>query len=94
MANRHDVIIWDADVHGAPDGFTTYTFEKAFTLINQAAEPSKKLLAFARDVEKNSQSNAGLAQFFIGFEDRCHFSKSMSADCQRRCHQACLQCNL
>lgn len=28
MANRHDVIIWDADVHGAPDGFTTYTFKK------------------------------------------------------------------
>ena len=70
MANRHDVIIWDAEVHGAPDGFTTYTFEKVFTLINQEAEPSKKLLAFARDVEKNSQSNARVAQFFIDFEDR------------------------
>lgn len=28
MANRHDVIIWDADVYGAPDGFSEYITKK------------------------------------------------------------------
>ena len=72
MANRHDVIIWDAEVYGAPDGFTEYTYEKAYALIKQPAKPSKKLLAFARDVEKYSQSNdvpPVVAQYFVGFED-------------------------
>ena len=72
MANRHDVIIWDADIYGAPDGFTEYTYEKAYALIKQPAKPSKKLLAFARDVEKYSTSNdvsAVVARYFVGFED-------------------------
>jgi|GEM_PF-2343637 len=71
MANRHDVIIWDADVYGAPDGFTEYTYEKVYALIKQPAKPSKKLLAFAHDVEKYSQSNdvpPVVAQYFVGFE--------------------------
>ncbi|HMU87647.1 MAG TPA: hypothetical protein PLF28_06195 [Agitococcus sp.] len=83
MANRHDVIIWDADVYGAPDGFSEYTYEKAYALIKQPAEPSKKLLAFARDVEKLSQSNdipPVVAQYLVGFEDDIK-AEGMAAYC-------------
>jgi hypothetical protein len=71
MANRHDVIIWDADVYGAPDGYTKQTIAKAKALIKQPAEPSKKLLAFARDVEQYSKSNdtpAAIARHLAHFE--------------------------
>ena len=83
MANRHDVIIWDADVYGAPDGFSEYTYQKAYKLIKQPAEPSKKLLAFARDVEKYSQSNdvpPVVAKYFVGFEDDIK-AEGMAAYC-------------
>ncbi len=83
MANRHDVIIWDADIYGAPDGFSENTYQKAYALIKQPAEPSKKLLAFARDVEKYSQSNEVppvVAQYFVGFEDDIK-AEGMAAYC-------------
>ncbi|PTQ91380.1 hypothetical protein [Agitococcus lubricus] len=83
MANRHDVIIWDADIYGAPNGFSEYTYQKAYSLIKQPAEPSKKLLAFARDVEKYSQSNdvpPVVAQYFVGFEDDIK-AEGMAAYC-------------
>ena len=52
MANRHDVIIWDADVYGAPKNFVE-GLEMAFTLSEQAISSpvSHKLLAFAADIE-------------------------------------------
>jgi hypothetical protein len=74
MANRHDVIIWDADVYGAPDDYDLQTLAKAQTLIQQpAAEASKKLLAFARDVEQQSKSNdlpPIIARYLTNFEAR------------------------
>ena len=57
MANRHDVIIWDADVYGTPEGYDVNTIEQAEALTNQEAAPSAKLLAFAREVETHSQNN-------------------------------------
>ena len=58
MGNRHDVIIWDADVYGAPKNFVE-GLEMAFTLSEQAISSpvSQKLLAFAADVEKYIQTN-------------------------------------
>ncbi len=59
MANRHDVIIWDADVYGAPKNFVE-GLEMAFTLSEQAISSpvSHKLLAFAADIEKYIQTNS------------------------------------
>lgn len=58
MANRHDVIIWDAEVYGAPKNFVE-GLEMAFVLSEQAISSpvSQKLLAFAADVEKYIQTN-------------------------------------
>ena len=50
MANRNDLIIWDAEIYGAPDDYNAQSLQKAHLLTEQPAEPSKKLLAFARDI--------------------------------------------
>ncbi len=57
MANRHDVIIWDADVYGTPHDFDEEMLQQARVLARQGAKSSAKLLAFAREVESYSQNN-------------------------------------
>lgn len=54
MANRHDVIIWDADVYGVEKDYKKIV-QQARALAGQEAKPSDTLLAFARDVESRSQ---------------------------------------
>ncbi len=74
MANRNDVIIWDADIYGAPDDYDLQTLAKAQTLIQQpSAEASKKLLTFAHDVEQQGKSNdlpPVIARYLTNFEAR------------------------
>lgn len=57
MANRHDVIIWDASIYGTPHDYDMKTLQQAQALVRQEAKPSAKLLAFAREVESRSQNN-------------------------------------
>lgn len=52
MANRHDVIIWDAEVYGLPT-----SFDEALNMVETLSEQSvsvisEKVLAFAKDIEK------------------------------------------
>ena len=52
MANRHDVIIWDADAYGLPS-----SFDEALNMAASLSEQniitiSEKILAFAKDIEK------------------------------------------
>ncbi len=54
MANRHDVIIWDADVYGVEKDYEKIV-QQARALALQEAKLSDTLLAFARDVESRSQ---------------------------------------
>lgn len=73
MSNRHDVIIWDADIYGAPNDYNSQTLAKAQALIKQPAEASQKLLAFARDVEQQGKSNdipPVIARYLTNFEAR------------------------
>ena len=52
MANRHDVIIWDAEVYGLPTSFDE-ALNMAETLSEQSVSViSEKVLAFAKDIEK------------------------------------------
>lgn len=53
--NRHTAIIWDADVYGTPHDYDMNTLRQAQALAAQEAQPSAKLLAFAREVESHSQ---------------------------------------
>ena len=58
MANRHDVIIWDAEAYGLPT-----SFEEALKMAETRSEQSvsvisEKVLAFAKDIEKLAKKNA------------------------------------
>jgi hypothetical protein len=71
MSNRNDLIIWDADVYGAPDDYNAQSLHLARLLAEQAAEPSKKLLAFARDIEQQIKSKnfpPAIARYLTNFE--------------------------
>ena len=51
MANRHDVIIWDAEIYDTPTSFDE-ALNMAEKLIDQDVSIiSEKILAFAKDLE-------------------------------------------
>lgn len=57
MANRHDVIIWDAEAYGLPTSFDE-ALKMAETLSEQSVSViSEKVLAFAKDIEKLAKKN-------------------------------------
>jgi hypothetical protein len=57
MANRHDVIIWDAEVYGLPTSFDE-ALNMAETLSEQSVSViSEKVLAFAKNIEKIAKKN-------------------------------------
>ncbi|HMY00774.1 MAG TPA: hypothetical protein PKC44_13460 [Agitococcus sp.] len=79
MANRNDLIIWDADVYGAPDDYNAQSLHLARLLAEQAAEPSKKLLAFARDIEQQGKSKnfpPAIARYLTNFEAKVKASNT------------------
>lgn len=79
MANRNDLIIWDADVYGAPDDYNAQSLHLARLLAEQAAEPSKKLLAFARDIEQQGKSKnfpQAIARYLTNFEAKVKASNT------------------
>ena len=57
MANRHDVIIWEAEAYGIPANFDE-ALNMAETLSEQSVSViSEKVLAFAKDIEKIAKKN-------------------------------------
>jgi hypothetical protein len=79
MANRNDLIIWDAEIYGEPDDYNAQSLHKARLLTEQPAEPSKKLLAFARDIEQQSKSKnipQTLARYLTNFEAKVKASNT------------------
>ncbi|HRH92391.1 MAG TPA: hypothetical protein PLW01_10800 [Agitococcus sp.] len=57
MANRHDVIIWEAEAYGIPANF-----DEALSMAEKLSEQSvsvisEKVLAFAKDIEKIAKKN-------------------------------------
>ena len=79
MSNRNDLIIWDADVYGAPDDYNAQSLHLARLLAEQAAEPSKKLLAFTRDIEQQSKARnfpPAIARYLSNFDARVKASNT------------------
>ncbi|MCB1657832.1 MAG: hypothetical protein KDI39_06345 [Pseudomonadales bacterium] len=73
MPTNHNIIIWDADVYGTPKDLNNKTLEQAKALVCTTAQPSEKLLAFARSVENYSQSHGvpwTISRHLVNFEAR------------------------
>lgn len=57
MANRHDVIIWDADVYGTPKNFEE-AVNMAYVLLEQpSATVSQKIKLFAQEIQQATVTN-------------------------------------